>query len=62
MPPTFPVLEVCWIAQVLSLIHISRLANADPFIRHLSHGYDTQLSSDGGNLGNGSYLPSPGLL
>ena len=31
----------------------ARLANADPFIRHLSHGYDTQLSSDGGNLSQG---------
>ena len=31
----------------------AKLANADPFIRHLSHGYDTMLSSDGGNLSQG---------
>ena len=31
----------------------ARLAGADGFIRHLPHGYQTQLSSDGGNLSQG---------
>ena len=29
------------------------LANADSFIRHLEHGYDTVLTGDGGNLSQG---------
>ena len=31
----------------------ARLANADPFIRHLSQGYDTPLSERGSNLSQG---------
>ena len=31
----------------------ARLANADGFIRHLPHGYDTQLTDNGGNLSQG---------
>ncbi len=31
----------------------AKLANADAFIRHLPHGYDTMLSGDGGNLSQG---------
>ncbi len=31
----------------------AKLANADSFIRHLPHGYDTMLTSDGANLSQG---------
>ena len=31
----------------------AKLANADTFIRHLEHGYDTVISGDGGNLSQG---------
>jgi ATP-binding cassette, subfamily B, multidrug efflux pump len=31
----------------------AKLANADSFIRHLEHGYDTVISGDGGNLSQG---------
>ncbi len=31
----------------------ARLANADVFIRHLAHGYETFISGDGGNLSQG---------
>ena len=31
----------------------AKLANADTFIRHLPHGYDTILTDDGGNLSQG---------
>ena len=37
-------------AQVLAA---AKLANADGFIRHLEHGYDTLISGDGGNLSQG---------
>lgn len=36
--------------QVLSA---AKLANADTFIRHLSNGYDTIITGDGGNLSQG---------
>ena len=35
------------------VIAAAKLANADGFIRHLPHGYQTQLSGDGGNLSQG---------
>ncbi|MBO4991606.1 MAG: ATP-binding cassette domain-containing protein, partial [Firmicutes bacterium] len=31
----------------------AKLASADPFIRRLSHGYDTVIEGDGGNLSQG---------
>ena len=31
----------------------AHLANADSFIRHLSEGYDTVITADGGNLSQG---------
>ena len=31
----------------------ARLANADPFIRHLKHGYDTVITGDGASLSRG---------
>ena len=31
----------------------AKLANADVFIRHLPHGYETVISGDGGNLSQG---------
>lgn len=31
----------------------AKLANADRFIRHLEHGYDTKLSNDGSGLSQG---------
>ncbi len=31
----------------------AKLANADTFIRHLEHGYDTVITGDGGNLSQG---------
>ena len=37
-------------AQVLAA---AKLANADGFIRHLEHGYDTVITGDGGNLSQG---------
>lgn len=35
------------------VIKAAKLANADPFIRHLPEGYDTMLYSDGANLSQG---------
>jgi len=35
------------------VIEAAKLANADGFIRHLPHGYDTMLVSDGSNLSQG---------
>ncbi|SEO64146.1 ATP-binding cassette, subfamily B [Amphibacillus marinus] len=35
------------------VVAAAKLANADTFIRHLDHGYDTVLKSDGGNLSQG---------
>ena len=35
------------------VIEAAKLANADSFIRHLPHGYDTVLTSDGTNLSQG---------
>ncbi len=35
------------------VIAAAKLANADAFIRHLPHGYDTMLSGDGANLSQG---------
>lgn len=35
------------------VIAAAKLANADSFIRKLSHGYDTVLTGDGGNLSQG---------
>lgn len=35
------------------VIAAAKLANADPFIRHLPQGYDTELSADGANLSQG---------
>ena len=37
-------------AQVLAA---AKLANADHFIKHLEHGYDTVITGDGGNLSQG---------
>ena len=44
------------------VVKAASLANADSFIRHLPHGYDTVLQSDGDNLSQGqrqSCWPSP---
>ncbi|AYD41054.1 ABC transporter ATP-binding protein [Clostridium fermenticellae] len=35
------------------VIRAAKLANADGFIRHLSDGYNTMISGDGGNLSQG---------
>lgn len=35
------------------VVQAAKLANADGFIRHLPHGYDTMLTADGGNLSQG---------
>lgn len=35
------------------VIRAAKLANADSFIRHLPHGYDTMLTGDGANLSQG---------
>ncbi len=35
------------------VVAAARLANADSFIRHLPHGYDTMLTADGSNLSQG---------
>jgi ATP-binding cassette subfamily B protein len=35
------------------VVAAARLANADPFIQHLPHGYDTLLSERGSNLSHG---------
>ena len=35
------------------VVAAAKLANADAFIRHLPHGYDTMLTGDGGNLSQG---------
>ena len=35
------------------VMQAARLTNADSFIRHLPHGYDTVLQSDGNNLSQG---------
>ncbi len=35
------------------IVHAAKLANADEFIRMLPDGYDTELSSNGGNLSQG---------
>ena len=35
------------------VLSAAKLANADFFIRHLPHGYDTMLTSDGANLSQG---------
>ena len=35
------------------VVAAAKLANADAFIRHLPHGYDTMLTSDGSNLSQG---------
>lgn len=35
------------------VIEAAKLANADSFIKHLSHGYNTLLTSDGANLSQG---------
>lgn len=35
------------------VIEAAKLANADPFIRHLPQGYETELTSDGANLSQG---------
>ncbi len=40
-------------ASESQIISAAKLANADYFIRHLEHGYDTVISGDGGNLSQG---------
>ena len=35
------------------IVSAAKLANADSFIKHLPHGYDTVLTSDGTNLSQG---------
>ena len=35
------------------VVAASKLANADPFIRHLPQGYDTPITGDGGSLSQG---------
>ena len=35
------------------MIAAAKLANADTFIRHLEHGYDTWISGDGASLSQG---------
>ena len=35
------------------VVAAAKLAGADTFIRHLPHGYETELSGDGGNLSQG---------
>lgn len=35
------------------IIRAAKLSNADSFIRHLPHGYDTVLTADGANLSQG---------
>jgi len=35
------------------IIAAAKLANADSFIKHLPHGYNTMLTGDGGNLSQG---------
>ena len=40
-------------ASESQVIAAAKLANADYFIRHLEHGYDTVISGDGGNLSQG---------
>ena len=40
-------------ASESQIIAAAKLANADYFIRHLEHGYDTVISGDGGNLSQG---------
>ena len=40
-------------ASEVQIEEAAKLANADTFIRHLEHGYDTVISGDGGNLSQG---------
>ncbi len=40
-------------ASEQQVLAAAKLANADGFIRHLPHGYDTILTGDGGNLSQG---------
>lgn len=40
-------------ASEAQVIAAAKLANADHFIRHLEHGYDTVITGDGGNLSQG---------
>ena len=35
------------------VVAAAKLANADPFIRHLPQGYDTPITGDGGSLSQG---------
>lgn len=35
------------------ILEAAKLANADGFIKHLEHGYDTVITGDGGNLSQG---------
>ena len=35
------------------VVAAAKLANADPFIRHLPEGYDTKITGDGGSLSQG---------
>lgn len=53
------------------VVEAARLANADPFIRHLPQGYQTQLTERGANLSQGqrqllaiarAILANPGIL
>ena len=40
-------------ASEVQVMNAAKLANADSFIRHLEHGYDTVITGDGGNLSQG---------
>ncbi len=40
-------------ASESQIIDAAKLANADGFIQHLEHGYDTVITGDGGNLSHG---------
>lgn len=40
-------------ASEVQIIEAAKLANADGFIQHLEHGYDTVITGDGGNLSQG---------
>ncbi|MCR5762898.1 MAG: ABC transporter ATP-binding protein/permease [Treponema sp.] len=40
-------------ASDAQVIEAAKLANADSFIQHLEHGYDTVITADGGNLSQG---------
>ncbi len=43
----------CLAASDKAVIHAAKLANADTFIKHLPHGYETDLTADGINLSQG---------